>query len=160
MIWKIIATVVILIALLATSWIAVNASRESVESPAVVSAVAPVYGIIARATRAKGDVTVEVTVNAAGDVTDVRIMGGSRFLVAAVKEAAKRWRFAQANDTSAVRTATLVFVFTLMPRCSPVTDEATGFYPPYKIEVHGEPPADTCDDCSPAAQEKLRCKNP
>lgn len=137
-----------------------GAAFDSTESPTAVAAMAPAYPPIARTAHVGGEVTVEAIIDSNGKVTSVKASGGHPLLLAAAKEASKRWRFAPAKDTSVNRTVTLVFVFQIMPRCAPVLDLTPIFYPPYKVEVRGEKPPITCEDCSPAEEKKLRCQNP
>jgi len=151
---------VISAAVLMSVWGVVKAAFESAEGPVVVAATAPVYGAIARTAHIGGEVTVEVIVDPDGKVRSVKETGGHPLLVAAANEASRQWRFAPAKDTSVDRLVELVFVFRMMPRCAPAADLTPIFYPPYKVEVCGETPPITCSDCSPAEQEKLRCKNP
>lgn len=128
------------------------------DSPSVVSAVAPPYPDIARAAHLGGDVFVDVVIDREGKVTSSNPTGHP-LLVAAAKWAATQWRFAPAND-SGKRTATLTFTFTAMPPCTDRLDLTTRFSPPYKIEVRVETPPAVCMGCSPAEQEKIRCKMP
>ncbi|HZS08220.1 MAG TPA: energy transducer TonB [Blastocatellia bacterium] len=155
-------TILILaMALLIGLQIVITASSRSaaIESPAVVAAIVPPYPIIARTAHVGGEVTVEESINSNGEVVSAKA-SGHQLLAGAAERAAKQWRFAPAKDAYGNRTATLIFAFQIMPRCAPVTDLTPIFYPPYKVEVRGEKPPITCDDCSPAEQERLRCKNP
>jgi TonB family protein len=136
-----------------------KSTKTLVDEPAVITAAAPTYPPIARAAQASGNVSVEVTVKADGTVGSAKAVSGHPLLRAAGEEAAKRWRFVS-SEAVGKRTASLVFSFTLMPRCSPVSDVTPLFYPPNKVEVRSEKPPIICDDCPPAEQERLRCKNP
>ena len=130
------------------------------EQSTVTVAMSPPYPIIARHAQVSGDVSVEVSLNSAGEVVSARATGGHPLLNAAAERAAKEWRFAPSGDDPSNRTVSLVFSFKLMPRCAPATDLTSIFYPPYKVEIRGEKPPIICDDCSPARQEELRCQNP
>src|SRR5258708_7678905 len=84
-------------------------AQTSTQSPAVLAAVAPVFGPIARSARAKGDVIVEVTINTRGEVDDTKIISGHALLQAASKAAAKKWKFAV--DDRRKRTCRVTFSF-------------------------------------------------
>jgi TonB family protein len=140
--------------------IIVTASRSAaVESPAVIAAIVPPYPIIARQAHVGGEVTVETSINSKGEVVSAKA-SGHQLLAGAAERAAKQWRFAPAKDVSVNRAASLIFTFQIMPRCAPVADLTPIFYPPYKVEVRGEKPPNTCEDCSPAEEKKLRCRDP
>ncbi len=53
----------------------------------------PVYPVAARSMRATGVVKVEVTVDEAGDVTEVQKTSGPPLLQTAAKEAVRKWKF-------------------------------------------------------------------
>jgi hypothetical protein len=106
-----------------------------------------------------GEVTVEVSIDSNGEVVSAKT-SAHQLLAGAAERAAKQWRFASAKDVSANRAASLIFAFQIMSRCAPVTDLTPIFYPPYKVEVRGEKPPNTCEDCSPAEEKKIRCRNP
>lgn len=135
-------------------------SAAEMEQPVVAVAISPPYPIIARHAQASGDVSVEVSINSGGEVISAKASGGHPLLNGAAERAAKEWRFASSSKGSSNRNATLIFSFKLMPRCAPATDLTPIFYPPYKVEVRVEKPPIICDDCPPARQEELRCKNP
>ena len=137
-----------------------GATFDPLPSPAVVAAIVPVYGAVARTAHLGGEVTVEAIVNPKGQVSSVRVLGGHPLLLNAAKEASRQWRFEPAKDSSADRKVNLVFIFKMVRGCAPAADLTPIFYPPYKIEVRGETPPITCSDCSPKEQEKLRCPNP
>ena len=60
---------------------------------AIKSRVAPVYPEIAKRMRVTGVVKLEVTVDAAGMVTDVKTVSGNHMLSTAAEEAVHKWRF-------------------------------------------------------------------
>jgi TonB family protein len=128
------------------------------EPPPVISAMAPIYPPIARAARIGNEASVEVKINSSGEVISAKA-SGHPLLRAPAEYAARRWRFVPASGTSVEHTVKLTFVFTLMPRCAKPVELTPIFYPPYKVEVRGEDAPIICDDCSPAEQERLRCKN-
>jgi TonB family protein len=134
-------------------------SAAEIEQPAVAVAISSPYPIIARHGHASGDVSVEISINSGGDVVSAKASGGHPLLNGAAERAAKEWRFAASSNSLSTRKARLTFSFKLMPRCAPVTDLTPVFYPPYKVEIRGEKLPIICDDCSPARQEELRCKN-
>ncbi len=70
--------------------------------------VEPVYPPIARQMRLIGRVKLEATISADGRVTNLRVIGGSPFLVNAAMEALKQWRF---EPTSKDSVETFDFVF-------------------------------------------------
>lgn len=119
------------------SGLAVQA-RTSNEPPAVVSAVAPVFPPVAVAANINGNVVIEVEVNAAGEVTSARTVGGHSLLrrVRAFEETARRWRFTPATNACTVR---LTFVFRIMPRETAADDLTPVFTPPYQVEVRHRP---------------------
>lgn len=63
------------------------------EERAIKSRVAPVYPEIAKRMRVTGVVKLDVTVDAAGMVTDVKTVSGNRMLSTAAEEAVHKWRF-------------------------------------------------------------------
>jgi protein TonB len=54
---------------------------------------APTYPAAARAIRAAGIVRVDVTIDEAGDVTEVQKTSGPPLLQSAARDAIKRWKF-------------------------------------------------------------------
>ena len=123
----------ILIALLAS--VAFSRSRSAgSRTLQVISAVAPIYPIIARQANATGDVPVYVEINSEGMVTSVNSEGRFGVLSAASEKAARRWVFS-ATSESEKRKATLVFSFRVMPENTQPAEATPIYYPPYKIEV-------------------------
>ena len=74
--------------------------------------------------------------------------------------AAQQWRFSSESKEAGVRTVVLTFLFRLTLRCTDPATSTSVFYPPYKFEVRSEMAPLTCDDCSAAELEKMRCRNP
>src|SRR5438045_3382278 len=70
-----------------------SAARQSPPELKVYKAVAPVYPPIARSAHAVGDVTVEVSVDRNGAVSNAHGTSGHPLLRAAAEAAAKRWQF-------------------------------------------------------------------
>lgn len=112
---------------------------QSMESPKVVAAVAPLYPPIAVAARAISDVIVDVKVDAAGNVTSAEAVSGHPLLQQAAKVAARRWRFESSEAKSSVRTARLTFVFRITEKDSPEAEITPMFLPPYRVEVTRNP---------------------
>jgi TonB family protein len=130
---KLLKFVILFLAIVVSALFAV-AQSNGLDSPAVVSAVAPAYPPIARTANASGDATVEVDINREGKVTSVESKGGHPILRKAAEEAARRWLFSPAT-TDRNRKATLTFSFRMVPAKSPIYDGTSVYYPPYKIEA-------------------------
>lgn len=78
------------------------ALQTRAEDRAVKMRVAPVYPEIAKRMRVTGMVRLDVTVDAAGKVTDVKAVSGNNVLAEAAQEAVRKWRFAPGDGTSTV----------------------------------------------------------
>jgi TonB family protein len=102
----------------------------------VVSAVAPVYPVIALAAHGSGDVVVAADINKSGDVTSARVLSGHSLLQKVSVEAAHRWKFSTSNEDH--REAKLTFTFRIMPDKTAGIDRTPVFYPPYHVEVRNE----------------------
>src|SRR5437660_10639911 len=89
---KLLKFVILLLAIVVSALFAV-AQSKGLDSPAVVSAVAPAYPPIARTANASGDAIVEVDINREGKVTSVESKSGHPILRKAAEEAARRWLF-------------------------------------------------------------------
>jgi TonB family protein len=72
------------------------------EERAIKSRVAPVYPEIAKRMRVTGVVKLEVTVDAAGKVTDVKTVSGNRTLSTAAEEAVRKWQFVPGPEPSTI----------------------------------------------------------
>jgi TonB family protein len=111
------------------------------DQPIVISAVAPVYprNAFKSSGFAVGKVVVEVKIDAKGKVTNAKRVSGHPILGDACESAAKRWQFAEAADSKAIRTLSLTFSFTVRkdnPASPEEDDDALiTFTPPYQIEV-------------------------
>lgn len=70
------------------------------EDRAIKSRVSPVYPEIAKRMRVTGVVRLDVTVDAAGKVTDVKAVSGNAVLAQAAEEAVRKWKFAPGTATS------------------------------------------------------------
>jgi len=69
---------------------------------AVKSRVAPVYPEIAKRMRIEGDVRLAATVDAKGNVTDVKEVSGNHILSLAAEEAVHKWKFEPGSGTDTV----------------------------------------------------------
>ena len=122
--------------------ITIGASTKAVmgqaeEQPQVIKAVAPLnYPAIAAAAHAEGRVTVEVKINAAGEVIYRKATEGHPLLRAFAEMSAARWRFAPSGNQTEVRLAKLIFVYKLV---DDIKEEETSFSPPYQIEYAYKP---------------------
>lgn len=66
---------------------------RAADQRAVLSRFAPTYPEIAKRLKISGTVRLEVTVDAAGKVTDVKTLSGNRMLSAAAEDAVRKWKF-------------------------------------------------------------------
>jgi TonB family protein len=105
----------------------------SVTDPAVIVATAPEFPPIARSAHGKGDVVVEVTIASDGVVETSKSLSGHPLLQKAAETAAKKWKFALANDRS--RKVRLVFSFGYIDGNKSDPEYMIIFMPPYKVEV-------------------------
>ena len=69
---------------------------------AVKTRVAPVYPEIAKRMRIEGEVKLEATVNAEGNVTDVKEVSGNHVLALAAEDAVRKWKFESGSGDSTV----------------------------------------------------------
>jgi TonB family protein len=106
------------------------------EPPVVVSAVAPVFPVIALAAHGSGDVIVVADINKSGDVTSSRVRTGHNLLRKVSVEAARRWKFSTSNEDH--REVELTFTFRIVPDKTTGVDRTPVFYPPYHVEVRNE----------------------
>ena len=86
----------------ALALVAVIALQGRAEDRAVKSRVSPVYPEVAKRMRVTGVVKLEVTVDAAGMVTDVKTVSGNHMLSTAAEEAVRKWRFVRGEGPSTV----------------------------------------------------------
>ena len=112
-----------------------NYPRAS-QTAEVVSAVAPVYPVIALAAHGSGDVVVVADINKSGDVISTRVLSGHNLLQKVSVEAARRWKFSTSNEDH--RQAELTFTFRIVPDKTAGIDRTPVFYPPYHVEVRNE----------------------
>jgi len=69
---------------------------------AVKTRVAPIYPEIAKRMRIEGDVKLEATVDAAGNVTDVKEISGNHVLALAAEDAVRKWKFESGSGDSTI----------------------------------------------------------
>jgi TonB family protein len=92
-----------LLALLAASAVTARADERAIKSR-----VSPVYPELAKRMKISGSVSVQVTVDAEGKVTDAKATNGNRLLAGAAEDAVRKWKFAP-GDGMAVITVEINF---------------------------------------------------
>jgi TonB family protein len=85
--------------------VALTMPASAADTRAIKSRVAPVYPVIAQRMRITGEVKLSVTVNAEGNVTDVKEISGNRALSVAAEEAVRKWKFESGPGASTVEVA-------------------------------------------------------
>ena len=113
--------------------IAREPNRNSLNEPGVVAAVAPEFPPIARSAHAQGEVVVEVTLASDGTVKTSKSLSGHPLLQRAAELAAKKWKFAPADQSSGK--VHLVFSFGYADGKKSEPQFLITFMPPYKVEV-------------------------
>jgi TonB family protein len=134
-----VASTLIIIASAAVALAMRPESSSTEQHPAVASAVAPAYPVLAVASNTSGTVEVEVKVSASGEVISARSVNGHPLLRQKAEDTARRWRFIPAVNDASVRPATLTFVFRIMPKETAGDDLTPMFTPPYQVEVRNRP---------------------
>jgi TonB family protein len=86
------------LALLCIMALAAHAGDER----AVKTRVTPVYPEIAKRMRVEGEVKLEATVDAGGNVTDVKEISGNHVLALAAEDAVRKWKFESGSGDSTV----------------------------------------------------------
>ena len=117
-------------------------TNDSADLPTVVSAVAPIYPPIALTMNAKGEVVIEVSIDAAGKVVSTTVVSGNEYLHQASKQAAMKWQFGTVKEGSKPRTARLTFVYRYGDATQPLRTQpeiTTVFKPPYRVELISQP---------------------
>jgi len=107
---------------------------QSVETPAVIQAVAPVFPIPEQGNIPVGSVIVEVQIDSKGTVIQAKAVQGHPNLYPVCERAAKRWLFAAGTQSNA-RTIRLTFVFRIMHVPTPPEELGPIFSLPYKVEI-------------------------
>ena len=116
------------------SVLAHNSSHAPDEPVTVLAAVAPIVPMIARQSRVKDVVKVEVTIDAYGIVQSTKTLGHP-LVRAACENAAKKWRFNVVDSKAAPRTAQLKFQVAYGDKERIADDSTVTFLPPYEVEV-------------------------
>jgi protein TonB len=75
---------------------------SAADARAIKSRVPPVYPVIAQRMRITGEVKLSVSVNAEGNVTDVKEISGNRALSTAAEEAVRQWKFEPGDGAATV----------------------------------------------------------
>ena len=75
---------------------------RAADDRAVKSRVSPSYPELAKRMKIEGTVKMEATVDAAGKVTAVKTLSGSRALSPAAEEAVSKWKYAAGDGSSTV----------------------------------------------------------
>ena len=109
-------TFAILTVVLVGGAVVATTAQSTNEGPHVIAAVAPAtYPAIARAANARGEVIIEVQVNAAGDVLSTKLISGHPLLQKVSEEAAKQWKFSPSRESTKEREqCALLLVFQLL----------------------------------------------
>jgi TonB family protein len=144
--------------IVATTMFVEHPKGLSFGQPAVVSAVAPAYPVLALASNTSGKVELEVEINAAGEVTSEQIIDGHLLLRQATERTARRWRFAPDAGALKARTVVLTFVFRIMPKDTGAEELTPVFIPPYQVEVRHQPFEPVVDSDPPTYTRPSRRK--
>jgi TonB family protein len=120
-------------------------------SPDVAVAVAPMYPAIAAAARVEGTVVIDMTIDARGRPSELKVLSGPRLLEQSALEAAQRWAWRRAAEK---RSARVVFQYALVPdaACMDYQNALTRFGPANRVETRRlSPPLsqDASDIASP-----------
>jgi TonB family protein len=86
------------LALLFTTAMPAHAGDER----AVKTRVAPVYPEIAKRMRIEGEVRLQATIDAGGNVTDVKEVAGNHVLAIAAEDAVRKWKFESGSGDSTI----------------------------------------------------------
>jgi len=87
----------------AVALIVTFALSAAAEDRAVRTKVAPIYPEIAKRMRASGAVSIEATVDPAGNVTDAKAVDGNRLLAPAAEDAVRKWKFESGSGVAKVK---------------------------------------------------------
>jgi TonB family protein len=82
--------------------LAISPDTARADERAVKSRVQPVYPELAKRMRIAGSVSVQVTVDAEGKVTDAKATTGNRLLGGAAEDAVRKWKFVPGEGVSVV----------------------------------------------------------
>ncbi len=107
---------------------------QTVDNPAVLQAVAPIFPIPGKGNIAVGKVVIEVQIDSKGVVTHAKAVQGHPALYGVSERAAKRWVFAAALN-SEMRVIRLTFIFRIVDVVTPQEDLGPIFSLPYNVEI-------------------------
>lgn len=112
-------------------------SEETQENGEVLSAVAPVYPLLAYRARAHGVIQVEIEVDSVGTVIDAKVVESRNALLFGelCEQAARKWKFAAAADKSGLRKYRILYRFVLMPEYAKEKDLGVTFISPLEMEI-------------------------
>jgi len=113
--------------------------------PEVLTAVAPTFPPILVAANISGRSTLEVSVDAKGEVTSTKIIEGHQMINQMTRlfdDTLSRWWFSTTSEQGKRRTARIAFVFTIVPERTPEADLTTIFRP-YEVEIRHRPASET-----------------
>jgi TonB family protein len=82
--------------------LAMTAGVAHAEERAIKSRVQPIYPELAKRMKIAGSVSLQVTVDAEGKVTDAKATSGNRLLAGAAEDAVRKWKFAAGEGVSVV----------------------------------------------------------
>lgn len=131
---------IIMFPLLLTGGESPGGRQPSLQGPAVVRAVAPLYPAMAATLGISGTVIVEVQIDTRGSVASVRSVDGPELLHKTAEHTARRWLFASTDDQVRARTVKLYFTFHLLPEETSSEELFATFLPPYSAQVNGRVP--------------------
>jgi TonB family protein len=83
--------------------LALSLTASAAGERAIKSRVPPVYPELAKRMKIMGVVKVEATVDAGGNVTEVKTIDGNRMLSPAAEEAVKKWKFESGDGVATVQ---------------------------------------------------------
>lgn len=125
-----------------TTRLSAQSVAKAADQPTVVVAVAPDYLPIARAMGARGEVVIEVTIDAKGKIVSASIISGNEYLRGSSKKAAMNWQFGAVDETQKTRSVRLTFAYRFADVGAPLRAQpeiTTVFKPPYRVELILEP---------------------
>ncbi|MGA2250457.1 energy transducer TonB [Terracidiphilus sp.] len=82
--------------------LAASAVTARADERAIKTRVAPVYPELAKRMKISGSVSVQVTVDAEGKVTDAKATSGNRLLAGAAEDAVRKWKFVPGDGVSVI----------------------------------------------------------
>jgi TonB family protein len=106
--------------------------------PKVVKAVSPIFIPWVVGRTAEAEVIVEVRINSAGDVSSATIVEATPYFPRDVSfvNTAKQWKFEPSDAGS--RSARLTFIFSILPKGTPLRNLTSIYTAPYTFEVRHE----------------------